>query len=559
MKRELQKLEDCVYDFLIVGGGIYGAVVCWMATLAGFNVALIEQGDFAQATSSNSQKIIHGGLRYLQHLDLPRLVQSLKSRNLLMWLAPHLVHQIKCTMPIYGHGIKGREAMAIGMAMYNLITNGINASTKNRVNIPKAQLIDSEEMLAMFPEIERGRLNSAAVWFEGISQNTERLVLLFIKSAFGKGAVISNYIKAIRYRGYNDGTLVVSARDALSGQMMDIKTEKVINCTGPWHEDTLRRIECSENSLQQEFAAGLNLITKPVFKSSSAIGLINPAREKSRLFFVVPWRNRSIIGTEWFYCNDQPLEFQCKEEYCQKFIEKFNAACPAEKLTMDDVLHVHWGLVPCRPPCGNNGEIPSISKKFRILDLSPNGSRRIVNVLGVKYTTADDVARKVLKYVEPELKPDFGSIPQLSGGEIENFSCFKDSMTRKWKEKLPITEIDRLVINYGSEMESLLTLLTKETTQKSPKAISHIDVTKAETLFAVRHEMAQKLSDVVLRRTDIGTAGLPSDEELRTITAHLSKELGWLPKKASAEIDELKKAYPPFLRENSNIDRITLN
>jgi glycerol-3-phosphate dehydrogenase len=461
-------------------------------------------------------------------------------------------------MPIYGHGLKGREAMVIGMGLYNLIVNFFYAGTKNHVHIPKAQLINAEEVLKLFPDVESRRLNGAAVWYEGFCQNTERLVLLFIKSAFEKGAVISNYTKATKYTEYSDGTVVVSARDILSCQKMDIKAERVINCTGPWYDDTLRRIEGLSQFSGQEFAAGLNLVTKPIFNSQSALGLINPYSKKSRLFFIVPWRNRSIIGTEWLYINSQPGEFPCTEEYCEKFLEKFNIICPSAKLTMDDVFHVHWGLVPCRPPNGHNHEIPSVSKKFRIIDLSTTRRRRIINVLGVKYTTVDDVAKKVLKFIKPEVKFDFNPFPQLTGGEMENFASFKDSMMNKWKENLKVEEIDRLLINYGSETESLLAVATKDRPKKSTDRKPPIDIIKAETIFAVRQEMAQKLSDVVLRRTDRGTAGLPSDSDLRAMSLHLSNELGWSVDKTRAEIDELKKYYQPFLRSKGSLNNLVL-
>jgi glycerol-3-phosphate dehydrogenase len=335
---------------------------------------------------------------------------------------------------------------------------------------------------------------------------------------------------------------------------MDIKSERVINCTGPWYDDTLRRIEGLSQFSGQEFAAGLNLVTKPIFNSQSALGLINPSSKKSRLFFIVPWRNRSIIGTEWLYINRQPGEFLCTEEYCEKFLEKFNTTCPSAKLTMDDVFHVHWGLVPCRPSLARNQEIPSVSKKFRIIDVSTTRRRRIINVLGVKYTTVDDVAKRALKFIKPELKFDFNSFPQLTGGEMENFASFKDSMMNKWKENLKVEEIDRLLINYGSETESLLAVATKDGPKNSTDSKPPIDIIKAETIFAVRQEMAQKLSDVVLRRTDRGTAGLPSDSDLRVMSLHLSNELGWSVEKTRAEIDELKKYYPPFLRGKGSLN-----
>ena len=143
MKRELQKLEETTFDLLVVGGGIYGAVVCWMAVLSGLRVALIEQKDFGHATSANSQKTIHGGLRYIQNMDFPRLLQSLKERDRLMRLAPHLVQPLRFMMPIYGHGLKGKEAMAIGLSLYNLIAKRFYVLSKNAVCLPEAGIINA--------------------------------------------------------------------------------------------------------------------------------------------------------------------------------------------------------------------------------------------------------------------------------------------------------------------------------------------------------------------------------------------------------------------------------
>ena len=118
LKRDLLKLQNTAYDLVIIGGGIYGVCIAWEASLRGLSTALIEKEDFGHATSANSMKIIHGGLRYLQNFDIGRMRQSIQERTVLMRIAPHLVHPLPILMPIYGHLMKGREMMTIALAVH---------------------------------------------------------------------------------------------------------------------------------------------------------------------------------------------------------------------------------------------------------------------------------------------------------------------------------------------------------------------------------------------------------------------------------------------------------
>jgi len=552
MERNLQEISDNSFELLIVGGGVYGAVLCWLSARAGLNVALIEQKDFGHATSANSQKIIHGGLRYLQNMDFFRVVQSLKERNRFMLLAPHLVQPLRCTMPIYGHGFKGREAVVAGFSLYNLIVRCFHRLSKNSVHLPEAGIINIDETTKLYPGIERRGLKGAAFWYEGICQNTERLVLSFVKSANRLGAVTANYTEAKRYKQYKDGSVVVFANDNLSGQPIEIKAERVINCTGPWFNNT---IEISTNFAEitsQEFAAGLNIVTKPIFSNQTAISLSNADSEDSRLFFIVPWRGRSIIGTEWFYYSNHIDKFQIKEEHCLSFIKKFNASYPSANLTLNDITFVHGGVVPCARRNGSGSEMPNIAKRFRILDLSKIDKRRIINVLGVKYTTAADVACKVLKFVFPSMKFDDKCQSRLIGGEFNDFGAFRKQLLSNWEKRLATKEVERLLINYGSEFNSLMAYTETAGMQSYNVRIPHVEILKAETRFAIKQEMAKKLSDVVLRRTDMGSAGIPPISDLKTISTLMGKELEWSAAKMGEEIEDVKRAYTLFQQTTPN-------
>lgn len=551
MKRELRKLEETTFDLLIVGGGIYGAVVYWMAAHAGLRAALIEKKDFGHATSANSQKIMHGGLRYLQNMDFFRVVQSLKERSWLMGLAPHLIRPLRYLMPIYGHGLKGKEAMIVGLSIHNIVAKFFYNLSNYSVRLLEAGILNTDETIKIYPEIDRRGLKGAAFWYEGLCQNTERLVLSFIKSAQCLGAVAANYMEAVRYKQYKDGSVVVFANDSLTKQTIEIKAERVINCTGPWFNNTIKLLANSAEKTSQNLAVGLNIVTRPIFATQDAVAFRNVGSKDARLYFVVPWRGLSIIGTEWFRLDREIDKFQVEEEHCAAILTKINAAFPPAHLSLNDVAFVHGGVVSCEPHSGSGREMPIISKRPRIVDSSNIGRRRILNILGIKYTTAGAVARKVLKLVYPSIKVDRRRL-KLIGGNFDNFEEYKTDLLRKWENRFDAVVIERLLINYGSEFNALMACAGISCARNGTGKLSLTEVLKAETLFAVRQEMAQKLSDVVLRRTDRGTAGIPSESSLTNTASIMGKELGWSGAKIMGEIEEVKQAYPSFLQTISN-------
>lgn len=549
MIRDVKQLTDTQFDLLVIGGGINGAVISWHASLAGLSVALIEKGDFAQATSSNSQKIIHSGLRYLQQLDIPRVRQSLRERQHLMWLAPHLVHPLPCIMPLYGHGMKGKEAMWLGLRVFDLIGRDRNGIPDSSKFIPSGRILSRIDTNQLIPNLSQKGLNGAAQWHDAICYNTERLVLSFIKSAHKMGAVVANYVVATKLKQNKDSIIVVTSQDRLSGQTFDILAKNVINITGPWINDLINFSKPKLSRPQVSYACGINIITNRLFPHSTAIALKNPCDNGSRLYFVVPWRGRSIIGTEWFTYNNHPDNLEVSERQCSQLISSFNSAYPPAKLDLSDILHVHCGLVPCNQENGNLSKDIPILKHFQIIDHSPEGIKGMVSIIGVKFTTGGDVAEKVLKYMFPSINIKQPlSHPQLEGAKIDYFSSFQTKVVQKWKSKISENESIRLILNYGTEMEEIIKLAINDSFTDTENIGNSLDILKGEILFAIRHEMAQKLSDVIMRRTDRGTLGCPSELDLCKISALMAKELGWTEAHRNFQIEEVRNNYPPFLR-----------
>lgn len=196
MKRNLEELSNTQFDVLVIGGGIYGACVAYEATLRGLSVALVEKQDFCGATSANSLKTIHGGLRYLQHADFKRMRESIYERRTLMKIAPHLVHPLPVLVPTYGHGLKGIEAMTVALKINDLVSCDRNLGLPDpQKHIPTGRTLSPTECLNTLPGISADGLTGGAIFHDAQVYNSERLVLAYLQSATQLGLRVANYLE----------------------------------------------------------------------------------------------------------------------------------------------------------------------------------------------------------------------------------------------------------------------------------------------------------------------------------------------------------------------------
>ena len=547
MKRDLNKLANTRFDLLIIGGGIHGAVLFYYATLFNLTVALIEKGDFAQATSSNSQKIIHGGLRYLQNLDFLRMLQSIKARKQLMLVAPHLIHPLKCLMPLYGNSMRGKEIMRIGLRINDLIGFNRNCLLDQSKHIPNGEILPVQDANRLIPHLEQHHLSGAAQWHDAICVNTERLVLGYVRTACKAGGVSANYVMATKIIHKGNCVVGVEAQDQIAGNIFDIRAIRVANCTGPWVDELL----CSSHLRRkhpQKFVSGINVIVKKLFPFDTAVG-VQSKIGKGRLYFVVPWRDKSIVGTEYFPYHGHPDNYRISEKECLQLINGFNQAYPAANLKLEDVNFVHNGLLPLGNGCSlkTRNEI-SASRNFKILNHGVNGINGLISVIGVKYTTASYVSAKALKQLFPKLSINSTKFNQhLLGGNIDDFLLFKNKILEKWKGKIDQTKLVGLLENYGTEVEKVLHIGEFKNDFNSKPKDSLSRELKGQILFAAREEMALKLSDVIFRRTDIGTSKRLDKNLLNQISKFFAKEMGWAKTRRQTEIQETNNCYPIFI------------
>ncbi|NIR51196.1 glycerol-3-phosphate dehydrogenase/oxidase [candidate division KSB1 bacterium] len=554
MKRDLGLLGEKQFDVLVIGGGIYGVCAAWDAALRGLSVALIEKKDFGSATSSNSLKIIHGGLRYLQHADFKRMRESISERSTLMRIAPHLVHPLPCLMPTYGHAVKGREVMALALFINDLVGFDRNKGGDPQKSIPGGRIVSKSECRDLIPSVDEEGLTGAALWYDCQVYNAERMLISILHSAVEAGAVVANYVEMTRFTKSGERITGVQAKDAISGDTFEIRAQVIINNTGPWVNDILRRLNGRQVETNTKLSSAMNIVVRRQLFSKYAVGVWSKSNfadsdaiisKGSRLYFITPWRNYSVIGTTHGHYKGEANEFQISEDDVGTFLSELNQALPTLHLKREDICLVYSGMLPVDAR-EQTGDV-KLLKQYQIIDHKVrDGLEGLLSVVGVKYTTARDVAQRTVDRAFEKM----GKTPPrcrtsetpIYGGKIEKFQDFLGEQKRRSVNNLNGEQVERLVYNYGSEYSSVLKH-AKEKMDLYQPVHETTPVLKAEVVHAARNEMAIKLADVVRRRTELGTAEFPGEEALESCASIMADELAWNRSKVQSEITDTKAIY----------------
>ena len=550
MKRAVEELAKHLYDVVIIGGGIYGACIAWDAALRGLTVCLVEKSDFGSATSANSLKTIHGGLRYIQNGNLKTMRELIRERQTWMRIAPHLIHPLPVLVPTYSCWAK--EMLYAALLVNDLISLDRNRIKDPEKHIPRGRVLSKSECLKILPDIPRQGLTGGAVFYDAQVYNTERLLLAFLRSASKAGAALANYVEVTRLIKTGNRVLGVEVRDALTGAGFDIRAKMIVSACGPWLNSVLDFRNGNPTKATNAYAKAINLVTRSLF-AKYAVGIPggNGYRDpdglipkRSPLLFVSPWHDHSLIGTRYApYCG-APDDFSITESDVHEFLDEINLSLPDANLKLEDVSLVHGGLLPRTNTYFNSGTV-ELSKKYKILDHRDLGMEGILSVMGVKYTSARLVAEKVVDKIfaaKTKTTPkSFTAVTPIHGGKIERFESFVRAEVGRQQSALMESTVRRLIYNYGSAYTEVLKYLDRGGEYETFN--EDLAVLRAETLYGVRDEMAQKLSDVILRRTELGTAGYPGVKPLKVCADIMSAELAWSPSKTLQELQEVNDIF----------------
>jgi glycerol-3-phosphate dehydrogenase len=486
MKRVPEALAEDAFDLLILGGGITGAGVALDATLRGLRVALIDKGDFAGGTSSISSKLVHGGLRYLEQGDLRLVYEALHERALLLRNAPHLVHPLRFVLPFYeGARIPGWK-WRVGLSLYDLLAG--------RSTIRRSRPVGMAQLRHALPDLRPERLRGAAEYFDA-QMDDARLCLEVLQTAWHHGAVLANYVEAIAFERREGVINGVRVADRLGGREFPVRARQVLNATGPW-VDGVCAMAGDTTGPHLRPTKGVHLIVRDM-GLDTALLLLHP--RDGRVFFVIPWMGKTLIGTTDTEADD-PDGVTVTPEDLRYLLEGFNHHFRTA-LGPRDLLNHFAGLRPllrARP-----AEPSSRSREFRVFR-SPSG---LLSVAGGKYTTYRHMAEVITDEITTSLgirrKERTRSQP-LDGAPAEPWPVFRDRMTTTLEEQgLPSASAAHLVNRYGRRAEDVFEYVRNNRSLARPIHPEEPDLS-AELAYQQEHEMAILPEDFLLRRTRVG-------------------------------------------------------
>jgi glycerol-3-phosphate dehydrogenase len=480
-------LTHARFDVLVIGGGITGAGVARDAAMRGLRTALVERHDFASGTSSRSSRLIHGGLRYLEHGWLHLVFESSRERRTLMRIAPHLVRPLGFTWPVYDGARVPLWKLGAGLFVYDALALFRNVGGNHR-------RLDADQVVALEPAIRRDGLTGGAHYFDATT-NDVRLTLANARSAAEAGATILNHASAQSLRRAGAHVTGAHVVDHVGGRSVDVTARVVVNAAGPWVDD-VRRMADPHASVSLRGTKGVHIaLPRGRVGNREALTVLSPV--DGRVMFVLPAGSFTIVGTtDTDYAGDIDTVRATRADV-EYLLRSANAYFPESNLQVQDVVAAWAGI---RPLVADSGGTPGSTSREHAITWSAPG---LLTVSGGKLTTYRAMAASVVDQIMRALGStatyagtDHAPLP---GGDFTSLSAEVAAATAT----IGIAPLaGHLVMQYGSEWRAVWNLVGSNTALSAPVTPT-LPYIVAELHYAVEREMALTLGDLLIRRLQV--------------------------------------------------------
>lgn len=517
-------------DVVVIGGGVTGTGVALDAATRGLNVALVEQRDYASGTSSRSSKMFHGGLRYLEQLNFGLVKEALAERNLMLsQICPHLSKPVSFLYPLK-HRFWERLYVGAGVALYDVLAS----MTSNP--LPRHSHVWKKDLLRLAPAIDPKSAHGALRYWDVLVDDA-RHTMTVARTAAAHGALLASSTRVVGMT--SDGDRVgVEVVDLESGKAFSIEAKTAINATGVWTDEIQSLL--GDDARDVKPSKGIHLVV-PRDRIRSETGMI--LRTKASVLFVIPWGEHWIVGTTdtpWDLGLDHPAASSSDIDYLLKWVN----TVLIEPLTRADVVGVYAGLRPLLT--GESEETSRLSREHAVID----DGQRLITVAGGKYTTYRVMAADAVDALAPylgDLAPSRTERIPLVGAD-----GYEDARDMAPPTGLTDQQYRRLLGRYGANVGDLLSMMEADPSL-GELVVSDAPYLKAEIRYAVTHEGALHLDDVLTRRTrlsiETGHRGLEAAEETALIAgghlgwdgADIERELRHYRARVEAEIDSQRQ------------------
>lgn len=379
------------YDLVVVGGGIQGATLLLEAALRGLRVALVEREDFGGATSWNHLRILHGGLRYLQHADLRRHRESVVERRWFLRHLPELVAPLPCLMAAEGRGLRHPLALAVAARLDHGLARGRNRDVREELRLPPARLLRGPDLRQRRPVAS----GTGLLWFDAFMPWPRRVLIEILHLACDRNAVALNYAEAVELLRAGGAVAGVAVRDRVDGGELELHAPVVVNATGPEARALASRWDADRPRLGARTLAW-NVLLDLKLPGPTALAVRAP-RPGAPTLFLVPWEGRTLAGTAHAPAPPDPAAPRVDAEALARFLDDLAAAAPDLDIRPDRVLRVYAGFLP-----GVREGSARLTRRPAVLDhRTVGGPAGLWSVVGIKFTTARRVAQEVLRRIAP--------------------------------------------------------------------------------------------------------------------------------------------------------------
>ena len=518
MLKKLRQEQDNIWDIVVIGGGATGLGTALDAATRGFKTLLLEQSDFAKGTSSRSTKLVHGGVRYLAQGDISLVLEALHERGLLRQNAPHLVKNQKFIIPNYTWWTG--PFFTVGMKVYDMMAGKLGLGPSERIS--------KEETIKAIPNLDEKDLTGGVIYYDGQFDDS-RLAINLAQTIIENDGVALNYFKVNNLLKDEDGMISgVLARDMESGEEYQIKSKAVINATGVFVDDILKMNDPKAQKIVRP-SQGVHIILDKSFLQGDAAIMI-PKTSDGRVLFAVPWHKKVVVGTTDTPIDHTSLEPRALEEEID-FILSTSAQYLKKDPSRKDVLSIFAGLRPLAAPQGDEVSTKEISRGHKLI-VSLSG---LVTITGGKWTTyrkmAEDTVDKAImigglkeKKCQTENMPIHGYVKQVD---------YNDPMYIYGSDRVKIMQLIDRNHEMGKTLHQNLTFL------------------KAEVIWAVQHEMARTLEDVLARRVRALFLDAKASIEMATEVAQImADELNYDERWVNKQVEEYTKLAKSYLLED---------
>jgi glycerol-3-phosphate dehydrogenase len=507
------------FDLIIVGAGINGAGIARDAAMRGLRVLLLDKSDIGSGTTSFSTRLIHGGLRYLEHGELGLVRESLREREILLRIAPHLVRPIPILVPIYENARRGKVTIRTGMLAYDLLSFD--------KSIPSHRMLTAAETVHRVPLLNRHGLKGATLFYDAQVEFPERLVVENVIAACDSGASLATYSLVTGLIRENER--ITGVEFVSSGEIQRAEAGFVVNASGPWVDQVLD----GSVSATQPLIGGTkgSHIVVNAFREALPTAIYVEAQQDARPFFIIPWNGNVLIGTTDSRFVGDAGSVAIAESEVDYLLNETNRVLPAAELTRDQILYSYSGVRPL--PFTSEKNEQKITRRHFIRE-HPE-AKNLVSIVGGKLTTYRSLAEECVDLISNKLGM---SIPRSVTADV-----FLPGAGDKPHGSDALRQ--RLARIYGSSAKEILNLMDDNEGLAQPLNGSG-DAVAAEVVFSFSREYASTLADCLLRRTMLGLdadQAIGVDERAAKVAQQF---LGWSAERATEEVKNYRKHLQRF-------------